>query len=100
VKRSKDIERVKKERLSFRQSLVVIAGGILGGVAGWFFSGEELSRLTVDTGRSFEADSRGPVILGYLIMGWLAGTLASYLLTRVWAWFKRPPNSGNDDASP
>lgn len=81
---------VKKERLSFGQSLVVVAGGILGGVAGWFFAGEELSRLSAETGRSFGADGRGPVILGYLIMGWLAGTLVSYLLTRVWARFKRP----------
>jgi hypothetical protein len=88
----------KKERLTFGQTLAVVAGGILGGLAGWFFAGEELSRLAAKTGRSFEADSRGPVILGYLLMGWLAGTLATYLLTRVWAWFKRPPrNSGNDE---
>ena len=81
---------VKKERLTFGQSLAVVAGGILGGVAGWFFAREELLRLAAQTGRSFEADSGGLVILGYLIMGWLAGTLASYLLTRVWARFKRP----------
>lgn len=87
-----------KERLTFGQALVVIAGGILGGVAGWFFSGEELSRLAAETGRSFEADSRGPVMLGYLMMGWLAGTLVSYLLTRVWVRFKRPPrDNGNDE---
>jgi amino acid transporter len=90
---------VKKERLTFGQSLAVIIGGILGGVAGWFFVGGELSRLAAEGGRSFvEADSRGPVILGYVIMGWLAGTLVSYLLTRVWARFKRPPrHSGSDE---
>jgi len=82
---------VKKERLTFGQSLAVIAGGILGGVAGWLFVGGELPRLAAVTGRSFvEADSRGPVIAGYIIMGWLAGTLVAYLLTRVWARFKRP----------
>ena len=90
---------VKKEHLSFGQSLVVIAGGILGGVAGWFFAGGELSRLGAVTGRSYvEADSRGPVILGYIIMGWLGGMLVSYLLTRVWARFQRPPrHSGSDE---
>ena len=90
---------VKKERLTFGQLLVVVVGGILGGVAGWSFAGGELSRLAEVTGRSFvEADSRGPAILGYIIMGWLAGTLASYLLTRVWAWFKGPPrHSGSDE---
>jgi hypothetical protein len=87
----------KKEHLTFGQSLAVIAGGILGGLAGWLFTGEELSRLAAHTGRSFEADSRGPLILGYLIMGWLAGTLVSYLLTRVWAWFKRQSRHGGND---
>ncbi|HEX7606933.1 MAG TPA: hypothetical protein VF348_09510 [Usitatibacter sp.] len=81
---------VKKERLSFGQSLVVVAGGILGAGAGWLFAGEELSRLSAATGLFFGADGRGPVILGYLIMGGLAGTLVFYLLTRVWARIKRP----------
>ena len=78
-----------KEHLTFGQTLVVVAGAILGGAAGWLFSGGELSRLTAQTGRSFEADSGGLVILGYVVMGCLAGTLATYLLTRVWAWIKQ-----------
>jgi hypothetical protein len=90
--------KVKKEHLTFGQSLAVIAGGILGGVGGWFFVGGELSRVTAETGRSFvEADSRGPVILAYIIMGWLAGTLVAYLLTRVWARLKRPARHGGSD---
>lgn len=89
----------KKEHLTLGQALVVVAGSILGGVAGWLFAGGELSRLTEVTGRSFvEADSRGPVVLGYIIMGSLAGALVSYLLTRVWARLKRPPwQSGSDE---
>ena len=78
----------KKEHLTFGQALFVVVGGILGGVAGWLFSGEELSRLATTTGRSFQANSSGPLVLGYLIIGWLAGMLAAYLLTRVWAWIK------------
>ena len=80
---------VKKERLTLGQSLAVVAGGILGGVAGWLFAGWELSRLTAQTGLSFGADGRGPIMLGYLIMGCLAGTLVSYLVTRAWARLKR-----------
>ena len=71
--------------LSLGQSLAIVAGGIAGGAAGWLFAEQSLAPIAQAAGRSLGADHRGPVLLGYLLMGWLAGTFVSYFLVRLFA---------------
>jgi hypothetical protein len=79
--------------LSLGQSLAIVIGGIAGGVAGWFFAEQEVVRITEKAGRSLRADNRGPMLLGYLLIGWLAGTFASYFLVKL----SRPRHRENDE---
>jgi len=76
-----------KEHSSPWRFMFIVAGGITGAVVGWFWGEEQLSRFAAKVGissRSLDADERGPMLIGFLIVGWIIGAVASNILIRIW----------------
>ena len=78
----------KRQNLSFLDSLAIVAGGIAGGALGWFWGQGGLRALS-DRWGHLGPDQRGPILLSYLILGWIAGTFITYIATRIWHHFRR-----------
>ena len=73
----------KRSKRGFLDTLLILVGGIGGGAVGWHLAQDSLAHYAAKAGH-LGPDSRGPVILGYLFLGWAVGTIAAFLLDEVW----------------
>jgi hypothetical protein len=66
--------------------LLFFFGGVAGAVIGWYFAQQKVAQYLA-TGARLREDIRGPLVLSYLFMGWIPGTIAGYLLGKLRRFF-------------
>lgn len=82
-----DDDSKKRGNLGFFGTLIVLAGGGIGASFGWDAGTASLYRYAMKGAARLGADQRGPVLLGYSLIGFIGGMIVAYIGVRLWLRF-------------